>query len=119
MPTYNGPERRKSKRVSLEIDVEFNTPGGLRTGKTQDAGLDGFFVASPHALAKGVSVPFTLRHPRIEVPFKLVGRVVHIRTGPDKTPVGMGVEIRQIPSGADPSFDQYRSFVEEILYKKN
>jgi hypothetical protein len=116
MPEFTGKERRKSRRVPMEFSVDFSADGGRCAAKTEDVSLHGFFVSSPRVLSKGATVPFTLTHPRMRGPLKLVGHVAHIRTGADKKPVGMGVEIRGITGGQEELFDQYRLLVEEKLY---
>jgi hypothetical protein len=104
-------ERRKTKRVPLDLRVEFMTKGEVHYCETINASHGGFYVVCENQPYTGTTLAFRLSHRNLSEPLELQGAVVHSMDEPR----GFGVQITRIQHQSQEAFDSYCDLINQLL----
>ncbi len=91
-------ERRRSPRVSLEVDVGLTTEDNFFAATTRDVSAGGLFIACPIGLEHGTAVKVKLALGKKT--HELTTRVAWVLNDDDGKPVGFGVEFEGLSAAA-------------------
>jgi len=114
--TWEGPERRASKRVELPIPVEIKVgEGELLATRLHDLSLQGLCVEGTGSASPGELAAIQFEgYPGVCESFLLLGRVIHTT---DDDPPGVGIEIDRQATG-DEAMEQFRVLVRHFLHHR-
>ncbi len=97
----------------MKLSFTFN--GKPHEGVTENVSTGGFFVRLPAILPIGANIPFSLSHEKMKNPFKVVGKVVHLKTSVEEEDVGIGVQLQQFGKDQEENFDAYRKVLSDWI----
>ena len=93
----NGDNRRAHSRKPIELKVEYKRLNTFFADYTRNISKGGSFIRTDRPLPIGTEFVFCLSVPKLEVPLRLLGKVIWIVV-PDKAteqqPAGMGIEFQ-------------------------
>jgi type IV pilus assembly protein PilZ len=97
-----GTSRRRYRRMTLRIEVEYDAQGSTRKGIATTLGAGGLFIASDEPLEEGTLLVARFRLPRGETLHQVAGRVAwtHRREDHPNTSPGMGIAFADPANGA-------------------
>jgi len=109
-----GEEKRRSRRLPVEVKVDYRTVGRFLTDYTMNLSKGGLFVQTCLPLQPGERVRLRITLPEVDAPFALDGLVRWVAHRDDDLghPPGMGIEF------VDASDDLLRH-VERLLVPPN
>ena len=96
-----GSSRRRSRRTTLRIEVEYESEGEMRRDVATTLGAGGLFIATEHPLDEGSVLVARFRLPQGETLHEIAGHVVwNHRKGDLPAQIsGMGVSFAAAASG--------------------
>jgi hypothetical protein len=114
--TWEGPERRASKRVELPIPVELKIgDGGFVETRLHDVSLHGLSVESAGSAPPGeIAALHFDGYPGVCEPFLLLGRVVR---STDDEPPALGIEINRQATGEE-AMALFKTLVRHFLHHR-
>jgi uncharacterized protein (TIGR02266 family) len=98
------PDRRRSQRERVEIQVQYESVDELFTEFTRDINEGGVFVATESPLALDEPVQLTFRLPGSRQSISVTGRVVRVQGKDDGAP-GMAVAFDSLSDRARDAID--------------
>jgi uncharacterized protein (TIGR02266 family) len=91
-----GAERRRALRAELIVRVDYSTVDELFSEFTRDINDGGLFIETEKLKPAGTEVTMQFNLPGSGEVVQTVGRVVHISSGDEFAPSGMGIEFDDI-----------------------
>jgi uncharacterized protein (TIGR02266 family) len=91
-----GAERRRALRAELIVRVDYSTVDELFSEFTRDINDGGLFIETEKLKPAGTEVTMQFNLPGSDEVVQTVGRVVHISSGDEFAPSGMGIEFDDI-----------------------
>jgi len=91
-----GEERRRSHRQELVVRVDYSTVDELFSEFTRDINEGGLFIETEKLKPAGTEVTLEFSLPGSDEVVQTIGRVVHISSGDEFAPSGMGIEFDDI-----------------------
>ena len=89
-------DRRRSAREDLKIPVDYSAVDAFFSEFTTNVNEGGMFIATETPSPLGTDVALEFRLPGLERPVNVSGRVAWISDGKGDSPVGMGIEFREL-----------------------
>ena len=93
-------ERRRTWRTELIVRVDYSTIDEMFSEFTRDINEGGLFIETEKPQPTGTEVTMHFNLPGNQATVSTVGRVVHVTSGGDGMPPGMGIEFEEL-SAAD------------------
>ena len=90
-------DRRASYRAPIELRVEYKRLNSFFSDYTRNISKGGSFIRTDRPLPVGTEFVFCLSVPKLEVPLRLLGKVIWIVTterATDQQAAGMGIEFQ-------------------------
>lgn len=114
--TWEGPERRASKRVELPIPVEIKVGDGeLIETRLHDVSLHGVMVENAGSAPPGQIAALQFEgYPGICEPFLILGRVIRVS---EEIPSGLGIEIDSQATGQE-AMSLFKTLVRHFLHHR-
>lgn len=114
--TWEGPERRASKRVDLPIPVELKLgQGDFQATRLSDVSLHGMAVENVGSAPVGEIAALQFEgYPGVCEPFLILGRVVRVT---DDDPAGVGIEIDSQATGEE-AMGLFKTLVRHFLHHR-
>jgi hypothetical protein len=114
--TWEGPERRASKRVELPIPVELKIgQGDFQATRLHDVSLHGMMVENVGSAPPGEIAALQFEgYPGVCEPFLVLGRVVRAT---DDEPPGLGIEIDSQATGEE-AMGLFKILVRHFLHHR-
>lgn len=92
-------DRRRSTREDLRIPVDYSAVDAFFSEFTTNVNEGGMFIATETPSPLGTEVALEFRLPGLEQPVHVSGRVAWVSDGKGDSPVGMGIEFRELAPG--------------------
>ena len=89
-------ERRRAEREDLKIPVDYSAVDAFFSEFTTNVNEGGMFIATETPSPLGSEVALEFRLPGLDRPVNVSGRVAWISDGKGESPVGMGIEFREL-----------------------
>jgi uncharacterized protein (TIGR02266 family) len=89
-------ERRRSSREDLRIPVDYSAVDAFFSEFTTNVNEGGMFIATETPSPLGTEVRLEFRLPGLDRPVNVSGRVAWVSDGKGDSPVGMGIEFREL-----------------------
>ena len=89
-------DRRRSDREDLKIRVDYSAVDAFFSEFTTNVNEGGMFIATENPAPLDSEVALEFRLPGVERPVSVSGRVAWISDGKGESPVGMGIEFRDL-----------------------
>ncbi|TNF71424.1 MAG: hypothetical protein EP299_11850 [Acidobacteria bacterium] len=114
--SYDGPERRASKRVELPIPVELKIgQGDFQATRLSNVSLHGMAVENVGSAPPGEIAALQFEgYPGVCEPFLILGRVVRVT---DEDPPGVGIEIDSQATGEE-AIGLFKTLVRHFLHHR-
>ena len=91
-------ERRRTLRTELIVRVDYSTIDEMFSEFTRDINEGGLFIETEKPQPAGTEVTMHFNLPGTAETVSTVGRVVHVTSGDDQLPPGMGIEFEELSS---------------------
>ena len=108
-------ERRKSRRVPIQMNLTFVYNGQSYEGMTENISTGGFFLRLQTLLPIGAMIPFSLSHADMSEALDVVGKIVHLWTTAESDDIGIGVQIHQYGKNQDERYEAYRKLIKRWI----
>ena len=89
-------DRRRSLRTELIVRVDYSTIDEMFSEFTRDINEGGLFIETEKPQPAGTEVTMQFSLPGTDETLSTVGRVVHVTSGDDQMPPGMGIEFEEL-----------------------
>ena len=89
-------DRRRSLRTELIVRVDYSTIDEMFSEFTRDINEGGLFIETEKPQPAGTEVTMQFSLPGSDETLSTVGRVVHVTSGEDQMPPGMGIEFEEL-----------------------
>ncbi len=102
-------ERRRSPRIPIRIQIEYETPEGFFQDYMRNLSLGGIFIETQRPLPVHTRLKVQFRLPDMNVPIMADGVVVHtLRVGRSKAPGGgMGIRFSDVDRHGRELLEEY------------
>jgi uncharacterized protein (TIGR02266 family) len=105
-----GRERRRAKRVPVEIQIQYETPDGFFQDYMRNLSLGGIFIETPKPLPMNTKLKVQFSLPDMSSPIVAEGVVVHtLRVGQPENPSvsGMGIRFSELEPSSKEMLESY------------
>ena len=106
----SGRERRRSGRVPVEIQIQYETADGFFEDYIRNLSLGGIFIETPKPLPMNTKLKVQFSLPDMSAPIVADGVVVHtLRLGQPKNPSvsGMGIRFSELDAASTETLESY------------
>lgn len=103
-------ERRRSRRVPVEIQIQYETADGFFQDYIRNLSLGGIFIQTPQPLPTNTKLRVQFSLPDMSVPIVADGVVVHtLRVGQGKnaSASGMGIKFSELEPSSKKELEAY------------
>ena len=105
-----GRERRRARRVPVEIQIQYETADGFFQDYMRNLSLGGIFIETPKPLPMHTKLKVQFSLPDMSAPIVADGVVVHtLRLGQPKKPSvsGMGIKFSELEPSSKEMLESY------------
>jgi len=105
-----GSERRRARRVPVEIQIQYETADGFFQDYIRNLSLGGIFIETPKPLPMNTKLKVQFSLPDMSAPIVAEGVVVHtLRVGQPKNPSvsGMGIRFSELEPSSKEILESY------------
>lgn len=105
-----GRERRRSRRVPVQIQIQYQTADGFFQDYIRNLSLGGIFIETEKPLPTNTKLKVEFRLPEMNDPITADGVVVHTlgrRQNAQPAPSGMGIRFSELNSASRKRLESY------------